>query len=369
MKRTHNITIWAILFFIGFVSTGVQGAQHDSIIKDLDEIISLAKKVSPEKYDRVKRKIEKNPEKILPLLLSKANQKGLTETGKAIYIWAIGVTKSPKAIDDLIRFTSEENSEMIMGSAFNSLASIGGKRAGQHIFSRLKKTNDPMMRFNLLNLLAQIQYIPALPAAMENLKKDPKKNYWQNVFIFGKYGDDAVPFLLKKIKDKNQNVRTNAIVILGQWLTPRKVLKPLKRQFWKEKNPQTRVLILSSIERVNTDLDDLKTFFEQVLEKEKHEKVAKFAEKTISSFDQMKKNIDSFRARKKKNKASFKSEYKKILNSFGKEGDYDKLALSSTRKDEKKLKRLKQIILHRNSDESFRDYQKVNNIILFNRLI
>ena len=52
----------------------------------------------------------------------------------------------------------------------------------------------------------------------------------------------------------------------------------------------------------------------------------------------------------------------------GLEGSYEVLGASSTAQDERKLKALRERILQRNSDEAFYDHQKVNEIIVWNRL-
>ena len=369
MKQIGVLVALLSLALALFNNANAAGNQQDSVITDIEEIISQGESASLATFQRVKEKIEENPGRVLPLLISKANTPGLPETGLAIYIWAIGLTKSPKAIDDVIKLSSGKHSEILIGNTYKALASIGGEKAGEYLFNRLKETSGQRMRYYLLDCLAQIQYGQAIPETVEILEKDPERYYWQTIFVFGKYGDLAIPFLLEKIGDKDQNTRTNAIMVLGKWLIPTESLEPLKNQFWKEDVPEIRRLILSSIETVDSNLQDVRNFFEEVMHKGQEENVVRFAEETVNNFGKLTSIIETFKSQKIQDRAVFEAEYSEILHSFGKEGDYRLLGAGSVKGDEQKLKRLRERILQRNSDECFYDYQKVNRIIILNRLI
>ena len=158
-------------------------------------------------------------------------------------------------------------------------------------------------------------------------------------------------------------------MVLGKWLIPTESLEPLKNQFWKEDVPEIRRLILSSIETVDSNLQDVRNFFEEVMHKGQEENVVRFAEETVNNFGKLTSIIETFKSQKIQDRAVFEAEYSEILHSFGKEGDYRLLGAGSVKGDEQKLKRLRERILQRNSDECFYDYQKVNRIIILNRLI
>ena len=115
-------------------------------------------------------------------------------------------------------------------------------------------------------------------------------------------------------------------------------------------------------------MDDIRVFSEDILKTEKDADVTQFAFETINNFEEMKNHIKDFKAGKKDDRAGFASAYKQIYDSMGKTGDYQLLAAASTRADEEKLKKLKQAILQRNTDECFYDYQKINDVIMLNRL-
>ncbi|MEW6290881.1 MAG: HEAT repeat domain-containing protein [Thermodesulfobacteriota bacterium] len=366
MKCLIKWSAAAVLLLLVLVD--VAAGKENPVIRDLEIIISQGQPATFEKFDAIKKNIEKNPKETLNLLLAKANSPDLPEESLAVYLWAMGMTKEPAAVDAIIRLTEGKQNEMLLKNACRSLAMIGGDKSAEFLFRRLQETTEPMARYYLLDLLAQLQYPPALPATIDILQQDPNSYYWQLVFIFGKYGDIAVPFLMNKINDSNQNVRANAIMVLGQWLIPGEAVAPMKKQFQAEGDPNIRALILSSLEKINSNADDIRIFSEDVLKTEKDEKVGQFAFETISNFEEMKNHISAFKAGKKDDRAGFEAAYRQIYDSMGKGGDYQRLAAASTRADEARLKKLKEVILQRNSNECFQDYQKINDVIMLNRL-
>lgn len=366
MKCLIKWSAAAVLLLLVLVDAAA--GKENPVIRDLEMIISQGQPATFEKFDAIKKNIEKNPKETLNLLLAKANSPDLPEESLAVYLWAMGMTKEPAAVDAIIRLTEGKQNEMLLKNACRSLAMIGGDKPAEFLFRRLQETTEPMARYYLLDLLAQLQYLPALPATIDILQQDPNSYYWQLVFIFGKYGDIAVPFLMNKINDSNQNVRANAIMVLGQWLIPGEAVAPMKKQFQAEGDPNIRALILSSLEKINSNADDIRIFSEDVLKTEKDEKVGQFAFETISNFEEMKNHISAFKAGKKDDRAGFEAAYRQIYDSMGKGGDYQRLAAASTRADEARLKKLKEVILQRNSNECFQDYQKINDVIMLNRL-
>ncbi|MCE5186641.1 MAG: HEAT repeat domain-containing protein [Planctomycetaceae bacterium] len=220
-----------------------------------------------------------------------------------------------------------------------------------------------------MNLLAEMQYEPALDKTGEILKSDFQEYYWKSIFIFGKMGDISVPFLLKRINDGDKNVRAHAINALGQWLIEPAAAAPLQEHYWAEKDMQIRGMILSSIERITPDLDELKKFFSEVVAKEKDKDLLTFAQETLNNLGQMSQAIKTFHDKKRVSAPEFQAEYQKLYDSAGKKGNTNILSQTSTPGDEPKLKLLRQRILQRNSDECFEDYQKINEIIMFNRFL
>lgn len=368
MKYLVKSIAAAVLLLLVLVD--VSAGKENPVIRDLEMIISQGQPSTTfEKFDAIKNNIEKNPKEILSLLLAKANAPDLPEESLAVYLWAMGMTREPQAVDAIITLSAGKKNEMLLKNAYRSLAMIGGEKSAEFLFRRLQETSETISRYYLLDLLAQLQYLPALPATIEILQQEPDSYYRQSVFIFGKYGDMAVPFLLSKINDTDQNVRANAIMVFGQWLIAGEAVGPMKNQFQAESDANIRALILSSLEKTNTNVDDIRIFSEEILKTEKDAEVTQFAFETISNFEEMKNHINSFKASKKDDRPGFESAYKQIYDSLGKTGDYQLLAEASIRDDETRLKKLKEVILQRNSDECFYEYQKINDVIMLNRLI
>jgi hypothetical protein len=357
----------AILTFSVWCSA--YAAETNDIVSQIERMASLGEKAEHSLFESIADGIKKNPSEVSRSLLHKLKDKNLTETQVAVYIWALGLTKDEGSVNTIKEVYQQSKADLVRGNCLRALAMIGGKQAGEFIVSALDDTSDMERRADIIDMLGQMQYEAALPKTEEILRMDIKEYYWQSIFVFGKMGDKSVPFLLKKINDKERNIRANAINILGQWLMSPEAAKPLQEHFWIEKDGELRKMILSSLERTITDLSQMKTVFEQVVAKEKDEELVKYARETLDNIDQMKADVTVFAQKKQVSAESFKREYAQLFDSAGKKGSYEVIGISSTLKDEPQLKALRERILQRNSDEAFYDYQKVNNIIMRNRMM
>jgi len=344
-------------------------ATTNNLLSQIEQFASLGAVAEPSLGESIADGIAKNSVGVSGALLEKIKGKNLTDTQLVTYVWAIGLTKDNAAVDAIKEVHQQSKSDMVRATCIRALATIGGQPAGSFLLSTLAATTNSNARFEILNLLGQMHHEAALPNTEEVLKKDPGEFYWQPIFVFGKMGDKAVPFLLKRINDKDRNIRSNAINVLGQWLIPPEAAKPLYEQFWTEKDTELRNMILSSLERTITDLPQMKAVLEQVMAKEKDEKLVKFAHETLDNMDQIRDAAAEFSRKKHLSATSFTREYAKLFESYGKEGDYEALGVSCTTQDEPQLKALRERILQRDSDEAFYDYQKVNDIIMQNRLV
>ncbi|NLF07519.1 MAG: hypothetical protein GX594_06000 [Pirellulaceae bacterium] len=341
----------------------------DDVLSKIEQAATSEEKAPSSVYEAVAEGVEKNPAEVSKKLLPRLQEKGLTERQLATYVWALGLTKEPTALEPIMDLHRRSESTLVKQNSLRALATIGGKEAGKYLLSALDSTTDKEIRFNILNLLGQMQCEAALPKMEEVLRKDPREFYWQSIFVFGKMGDKAVPFLLQKVGDKNRNIRANAVNILGTGLIAPEAVKPLQDQFWKETDTELRSVTMDSLLRIIADLAQVRSFCEEVVAKEKEENLVKPARKAIESMDRVKAAIASAAKAKRVSKDSFQQEYARLFKSAGKKGDYKALAAASTIDDEPKLKALRQRILQRDSDEAFYDYQKVNEIILMNRMI
>lgn len=340
---------------------------------EIDDVLSQIERMAvPGEHERslgasIRDGIERNPAQVSQALLPKLDDKQLTEQQLAIYVWALGLAGDRAAVSAIEAVHRRSDSALVRANCLRALAAIGGQQAGDFLLSTLDATKNKDERFEILNLLGEMQYAAALPKAEEILKRDPENFYWQSIFVFGKMGDQAVPFLLKRIGDKNRNVQANVINVVGQWLIPPDAAKPMLDQFWVEQDTQRRLMILSSLERLIADLSQLEIIFRQVVAKEKNADVLKFARETLDGMDHTRAMVAAYARKKQPSAASFQREYTQLFKSAGKQGSYEVLGVYSTVQDEPQLKALRERILQRNSDEAFDDYRRINFIIMQNR--
>lgn len=369
MSQKSRRTIQTVLVILLVIfAGGTCGSEDPELMADIEKTASLGEDTPEELIESITRRIEAHPSVATRSLLPRLADAKASERQLAVYTWALGLARDPKSVDAIILLAGQTKSELVKGNCLRALATIGGQKSGEFLLSTLDKASDSD-RFDMLDLLAEMQYEAALPKMEEVLKKDPNEYYWQCIFVFGKMGDKAVPFLLKKVSDNDRNVRLNAIGILGQYLIPVEAVQALHDRYWKETDSEIRNIILSSLEVVTPDLNMIRKFSEEVIAKENDKQLVQFARETIENLKKMEEEVDSFRKAKRISAQEFQREYDQLYKSVGKTGDYKVLSVTSSLSDEPKLKKLRERILQRNSDESFYDYQEVNRTILLNRLL
>ncbi|MEN6385379.1 MAG: hypothetical protein ABFD79_09285 [Phycisphaerales bacterium] len=365
LKKITSTFIYLILFLQLCFFSPLNAAEDKNIFSIIGAYIATE---SLEEKNQIAEKmidyIEAN-KNISSELLKKINEPNLPEGKKACYIWAIGFTQDTKVTDKLIETHKSSSSELIKDNALRSLSMINDKKSCEYIFT-LEKQSDQANKYNYLNLLAEMQYERALPETYSVLQSSQS---WQSFFIFGKMGDVSIPYLIEQINDANTNVRGNAMYMLGIRLLATQAVKPMQKRYWIETDNDIKNLILSSLERITTKLDEMEEFSKLVVEKEKDANLKKFARETIDGMAKNRQSVDEFISKKKYDPNGFDKEYAALYKSCGHEGDIKKLGEYSTINDEDKLKKLKERILQRNSDECFYDYDEVNMIIMMNRLI
>ncbi len=362
----RHSTFAVLLLFA--VTLPLLSAETNDVLSQIERMCSLGDKADSSLGASIADEIERTPLPVSKALVQKMQAKGLTDQQQAVYVWALGLTKDQAVASTIMDVHRNSKSDLVQGNCLRALSMIGSKQAGEFLLSTLDATADKEMQFNILNLLGQMQCESALPKA-EDLLKQEKEFYWQPIFVFGKMGDKAVPFLLKKVSEKDSHVRANALNVLGQWLIPPEAVKPLQDQYWREPDAELRYVILCSLERTMADLTQMKAFFEQAATKEKDGEVGKFARETIDSMDKMRAVLTVFSEKKQPWAPTFQREYAQLFKTAGKKGSFEVLGTSSTAGDEPKLKALRERILQRDSDEAFYDYQKVNELIVKNRMI
>jgi HEAT repeat protein len=381
-KSVSNTLKGLVLLVLLFVSNSLAEDKTAKILADIEACIKAEDSDSTGLSKSIAAGIEESPEGVAKALIEKIETPGLSEEALNIYVWAIGFTRDANAVDTLIKISKESKSELVKGNAISSLGNIGGTKAGEYLLSLAREANDRgyeeekkgFEKFNILDCLARMQYAPALPEMEGLLKKDYDKYYWQCYFCFGKMGNAGVPFLLKRINDNDRNVRLASIWLLGGILIDTEAAKPLREHYRKEKDAEVRNVTLSSLEKVIYDFREMETFFKDVISKEKNEACKRFATETIATLEKYRQMTADAKKDKKENRKEFEAAYKTIYKSYGldrgsKPTSYEALMTYSRPEDEARLKKLRERILCRNSDECFYDYEKVNRIIMINRFI
>jgi hypothetical protein len=361
----------SVVLVTGLVLTAAgiaPAAPINHILPQLDTLALLGEKADPALINEVVTYIESNPAEITNTLLPKLADTSLYERQKAVYVWALSLTKDRTTVDAIIDKHRKARTDELRGNCIHALATIGGEKAGEYLKALHDSEPDQERKFTLLSLLCQMQYEPVMPQMEEVLKQESKDGSWRPVFVFGKMGNKAVPFLLERINDKDRAIRANAINLLGLWMVPPEATKPLQERYWVETDTELRSTILGSMERMIDDLDTMKAFFEKVAAAEQDKQLADFARETLKMMDQLKSVVKAHADMKTVFSESFMQEYTKLLKSSGKEGSYETLAMSSSLTDEAKLNTLREQILQRDSEEAFFDYQKVSEIMIYNRL-
>jgi hypothetical protein len=372
MNRLHNSMLSIFIVFLLFMMSGqalYASSESDDVLAEIERLATADDSSGKGVDESIVERIESNASAVTKSLLPRLADAKSSEKQLAVYVWALGLAKDPQSTDPVIALSKSTKSAWVKKNCWRALAAINTPKTGEFLLATLDVTKEKESRYDLFDLLAEMKYEAILPRTEEVLKLNPDQYHWQSVMIFGKMGDKSVPFLMKKITHPDPYVRKNAISVLGIWMLAKEAAQPLREQFWKEKDPNIRLLILSSLERVTPDPRKVRKFSAEVVAKEKEGPLAKFAQETMDQYEKMVAEMGVYKKGKNVSPEEFKKQYDEIYKSAGKKGDYDILRAASSLDDEPGLKRLRERILQRNSDECFSDYQKINSIILSNRMI
>ncbi len=366
-KMVCRSGLFAVVMTLFIVPVSAQDAA--SVLTKLDKFALSKEKDSINFIKSIEEQLEKSPKGTASLIIAKLKTPNAAEKQLAAYIWALGIIKDPVAVAPVIEMYRQSKSELVQGNCLRTLALIGGKPAGDFLMSVLDATTDKDMRCNIINLLAQMQCEAVLPATTELLQQDPKQFFRPIIFIFCKMGDKAVPFLVSKVSDRDINVRINVVNVLGKWLIAPEAAQALQDQYRREQDMRVRGSILSALERTIPDAAKMKSVFEQIVAEEKDENLLNYARGTLADMSLMETSLAAY-AKKKQNSAFFfERDYEELFKSAGGNGSYELLAIYSAPKDEPALKKLREKIMTRDSEDTFNNFQKVNDIIMRNRMM
>jgi hypothetical protein len=365
MTKASVSTLGFLLLALGMGGRAAAASQVSSLLSDIERWGKLGKQT--ELTGSIIERIEKHATTVSAFTLKKLAEPGGSEETQIFYAMVLGFTKDTNAVPALTNLYLAAKSAKVKEGCFGALTLMGGDPAIQFLLATLEQESDKDRRFLLLNCLATTRHQSILPQTIEVLQCDPEKEYWRAVFVFGKMGDQAVPFLVERIHSANRNVRFNAINVLGQWLFAPEAIQPLRDRFWKEDDRSLEDLIFKSVGGMAPEKPNLE-FMKEVAAKSQRKDLAKYAGEALTNWPKDRAQALSVKKRRKASAKSFQKEYALLYKSAGREGDYDALAMSSTLADEPALKKLRERILHRDSDEALYDYRKVSQVIGLNRL-
>lgn len=381
---------WTLGFLIVLLALAVcafaedadQQAGTDALLVQIEKLAEIEEEISPEAgvqvYKDIIRQIEAHPVILARRLIEEIENPDISEEKMTAFIWAVGFTRDPNAVNTLINISKTSNNDAIRFNAMRSLAKIGTDEAGEFLLSQVSDAassadaNVPYgvsRKYELLDLLGEMQYAPAIPVMGDLLKMDYRRYFWQPMFCFGKMGDKSIPYLLDKLESTEKDVRFHSLNVLARILLAREAAKPLQERYWVEKDKDVKGYILPTLERLIYVWGEMESFFAKVVEKEEDTELRTFAKETLETLDDYKKTVADFESGQEDNREAFEKEYTWLYDSFGKEGDFDKLGRYSRHEDEEQLKELRARILQRGSDECFYDCDKLNRIIMMNRFI
>lgn len=354
------------LLLLGGLVCAVRAAEPAATLADLERLSALGQKAPESLIESIFDRIGPQSTNLATVLLGRIDRSDLGEPTLGVYVWALGLCQDRRAVPALVRLADRAKAEPLKKSCFKALAAIGGQQSGDYLLARLEQTGGKPDYFDVLNLLAEMQFGPALPRAVELLDCNPRTEYWRPVLIFCKMGDQAVPLLLECLADRDWNVRANAAAILGQWLLAPEALGPLRERYWKEKDRDVRESVFKSITATASDRQ-YADYLKEVIAREKDQRLLEGATNGLATFAKEREGLLTRHKKRRPSPAAFQKEYTLLYRSFGKKGNYEALDKASAPSDEPALKKLRERILQRNNDAAFDDYRRASKIIWLNR--
>lgn len=222
------------------------------------------------------------------------------------------------------------------------------------------------------SLFLSLFFVAAFAFGQEKyLDVDPNEQYWQPALYFCSKDKVDVDYLIQQTHSENPNIRINAISVLGVWLLEEKAADDIIQEYNQDLTRYEKSQIIYVVDSIVTNLDDRDAIMNQFLETETDEEIRNFINESLETSQEFRELIAEYKSYEIEDvdRAAFKKEYKKLLNSNGKKGDYGILSHNSIYEDEKDLIKLRTRIAKRQSDEALFDIANVNEIIHLNRLI
>ena len=365
---------------LGMVAVAIGGEPAFDIDAFLKRVEGMRYASSREAVEKLEKEAADNGKAIEEAVAARLADKALKDENKFKYVGLLPLAKRESSVPMIIDVARVSNpTSMLYQVSLRALATIGGDKAGEFLLGEYRKNGakmDDEQKFEAMQCLAMMQYVPAVKDAEEFLKKDPNRYYWQMYFIFGFFDDAAVPMLCERLNDPDGTVRTNALGAV-RFLMPDSetlsvaILKRLKA----EKNQEDRNALIEALEwnmqsrGEKGRLQLIKTFTELLKTEDKESYAAKFMGETVKSGSILSNDtLGKFAP----DAVKFEAAYKRISGNgvrfrMDREGDQD-LVYCATREDVPKLLELRRRALYRQSDECFYDHRALTRAIQWVRI-
>ncbi len=341
----------------------------ESLGEVVEAMATRGVKVKTEQLAAVRGHVISEPDSAFKLGVRKLKSKKTSTAERAVWVWVLGLTGRTDAVGHLINQVTPEAPAILRANVDNALGEIGGDEAGEFLYREYIGANSDAYKNHLLVLMSRASYEPAISKSTELLKLDQYKSQYKAVYFYGTMGEASVPFLINKLDHWSPSVRKNAALMLGQWFLAQEATKPIISRYAKEEDHSVRGKLLDALERTMVDLRALEQFMKKVEKEEKDGLVRRFARESIKYVPRMREAIKLRYGERRPDQKSFKKAYDDLYNSKGARGSFRALGLTSDFQDESALALLRARILRRGTPESVYDAQKINRIILINRLI
>ena len=322
--------------------------------EDTDEEFQILVRIASGDEIKALRDIIKNPD-------SKEDQKVLA-------LRALGTIKNYESIDVIKTALLNNNKENIVYMAAWALINIGGESNYRFIVSNFNHIEnvikDKKLIFSILLALSD-KYKSAYELKYDTkFLNEPPKDSFDTIFLFTVFGRNAKSekTLINCLSSDNNNVKLNAVKILGEWYASPASVKHFKQMLVNEKTLKIRKAIIKGLETIanKSSKDVLSYIMKHPLNSEEKE----FAEEALNIIKDLETKVKKvLNAGFKPQRQVFKKELSKLMNSKGNYGSYVLLAKNAIFSDIFLLERLRETIMLRTSVDAMKDYAKVTKII------
>ena len=358
-----------------------QASSSSTYAYEDNELIELIKAntykdvvLNPEKDEEFQILVRVATNNEIKQLIKIASLKYTTTDEKALAIRALGTIKEHEAIDTIKNALLKEKDPNIVYASAWSLIQIGGDKNFEFIvenFSKITKDLDNKDKvFRILLYLSEKYKNKSVLAYSTKFLNITPDHFYKALYLFCVFGRtlSSEEVLIQELNQKDDNIKLNAVRILGEWYASPNAVEPFEKILKNEKDPEIRKSIIKGLETIGTN--DAVSVIKQVINKPLNNDEKQFARESLSIMNRV---IHSVEKEVEGNnyhpdQRTFQKELSKLMSSKGNFGSYSTLEKNAEFKDIFLLDRLREVIMLRSNKEALEDYEKVTRIITRVRL-